>query len=150
MTLHCVTAVRANAGRPGDCGCADRAPRYPTGLTDGQRALPADFPPWPTVYGLHARWKKDGVLADITDLLRAAVRKAAGPIPSRRRRSWTPRACASPPWEPSPAAGPNAAGCKRRAGPAIVMLPSPSCGGRRGTKRCPARGRAARSLRAGG
>jgi putative transposase len=42
------------------------------------RALPADFPPWKTVYGLHARWKKDGVLADITDLLRAAVRTAAG------------------------------------------------------------------------
>ncbi len=42
------------------------------------RALPADFPPWQTVYGLHARWKHDGVLADITDLLRAAVRAAGG------------------------------------------------------------------------
>jgi hypothetical protein len=107
MTLHCVTAVRANAGRPCDCGCADRAPRYPTGLTDGQRPLPADFPPWPTAYGLHARWKKDGVLADITDLLRAAVRKAAGPISSRRRRSWTPRACASPPWGAESGGGPE-------------------------------------------
>ena len=45
------------------------------------RALPADFPPWRTVYGLHARWKKDGVLADITDLLRAAARVAAGRCP---------------------------------------------------------------------
>ena len=45
------------------------------------RALPADFPPWRTVYGMHARWKKDGVLADITDLLRAAVRVAAGRDP---------------------------------------------------------------------
>jgi transposase len=42
------------------------------------RALPADFPPWQTVYGMHARWKNDGVLADITDLLRAEVRAAAG------------------------------------------------------------------------
>lgn len=42
------------------------------------RALPADFPPWQTVYGMHARWKQDGVLADITDLLRAAVRTAEG------------------------------------------------------------------------
>jgi transposase len=42
------------------------------------RALPADFPPWRTVYGMSARWKEDGVLADITDLLRAAVRRAAG------------------------------------------------------------------------
>jgi putative transposase len=45
------------------------------------RALPADFPPWKTVYGMHARWKQDGVLADITDLLRAAVRTAAGRDP---------------------------------------------------------------------
>jgi len=42
------------------------------------RALPADFPPWQTVYGLHARWKADRVLDDITDRLRAAVRVAAG------------------------------------------------------------------------
>ena len=42
------------------------------------RALPADFPPWQTVYGLHARWKKDGVLAAITDLLRGRVRTLAG------------------------------------------------------------------------
>jgi len=45
------------------------------------RALPADFPPWQTVYGMCARWKADGVLADITDLLRAAVRTAAGRHP---------------------------------------------------------------------
>jgi transposase len=45
------------------------------------RAMPADFPPWRTVYGLHARWKKDGVLADLADLLRAAVRAASGRDP---------------------------------------------------------------------
>jgi transposase len=45
------------------------------------RALPADFPPWKTVYGMHARWKADGVLEDITDLLRARVRQAAGRDP---------------------------------------------------------------------
>ena len=124
MTLNRVTAACANAGRPCECGCAQRVPRYPTDLTDGQwavlepllpvmlcdtelggrpekhrrrtmidamfyvvdngikwRALPGDFPPWRTVYGLHARWKKDGVLADITDLLRAAVRTAGGRHP---------------------------------------------------------------------
>jgi putative transposase len=124
MTLNRVTAGRANAAWPCDCGCADRVPRYPTDLTDEQwavlesllpamlcdtelggrpekhwrrtmidavfyvvdngikwRALPADFPPWQTVYGMHARWKKDGVLADVTDLLRAAVRRAAGRHP---------------------------------------------------------------------
>jgi transposase len=41
------------------------------------RALPVDFPPWRTVYGMHARWKADGVLAGLTDLLRARVRSAA-------------------------------------------------------------------------
>ena len=45
------------------------------------RALPTDFPPWQTVYGMHARWKADSVLADVTDLLRAAVRKASGRHP---------------------------------------------------------------------
>lgn len=124
MPLNRVTAGRANAGWPCECGCAQRAPRYPTDLTDAQwaalepllpvmlsqtelggrpekhwrrtmvdallylvdngvkwRALPADFPPWRTVYGLHARWKQDGVLADITDRLRAAVRTAEGRDP---------------------------------------------------------------------
>jgi putative transposase len=126
MTLNRVPAGCANASRPCvcACGCADRAPRYPSDLTDEQwialepalpamlcdtelggrpekhhrrtmldavlyvvdngimwRALPADFPPWQTVYGLHARWKADGVLADIADLLRASVRVAAGRHP---------------------------------------------------------------------
>jgi len=42
------------------------------------RALPADFPPWQTVWGMFARWAGDGVAADITDLLRPRVRVAAG------------------------------------------------------------------------
>jgi len=121
MTLNPVPAGGANAGWPCECGCAQRAPRYPTDLTDGQwavlepvlpvmlcdtplggrperhwrramidamfyvadngckwRALPADFPPWQTVHGMLARWKRDGVWADVADLLRAAVRRAAG------------------------------------------------------------------------
>jgi transposase len=42
------------------------------------RALPGDFPPWKTVYGMHARWKADGVLEDITGRLRGRARQAAG------------------------------------------------------------------------
>jgi len=42
------------------------------------RALPRDFPPWKTVHAMLARWKEDGVWADITDLLRAGVRQAEG------------------------------------------------------------------------
>jgi putative transposase len=42
------------------------------------RALPKDFPPWQTVHGMFARWKKDGVWPGIVDLLRAAARVAEG------------------------------------------------------------------------
>ncbi len=45
------------------------------------RQLPRDFPKWKTVHGMFARWKKDGVWADIVDLLRAGVRRAAGRHP---------------------------------------------------------------------
>jgi putative transposase len=45
------------------------------------RNLPADFPPWKTVWGLFARWARDGVTADNTDRLRARARAAAGRNP---------------------------------------------------------------------
>jgi transposase len=42
------------------------------------RYLPADFPPWQTVYGYFAAWRDDGTLARLHDQLRAAARAAAG------------------------------------------------------------------------
>jgi len=42
------------------------------------RALPADFPPWRTVYGLYQRWHARGVTIAVHDALRAAARQAAG------------------------------------------------------------------------
>ena len=42
------------------------------------RALPADFPPWSTVYGFFAAWSRDLVWALVTDELRALARVAAG------------------------------------------------------------------------
>ena len=42
------------------------------------RALPADFPPWRTVYGLFQRWHARGVTIALHDALRAAARQAAG------------------------------------------------------------------------
>jgi len=45
------------------------------------RALPADFPPWQTVYGLFSRWRDDGAWAAIAGLLRAAARRSAGRDP---------------------------------------------------------------------
>jgi transposase len=45
------------------------------------RYLPADFPPWQTVYGYFAAWRDDGTLARLHDVLRAQVRTAAGRTP---------------------------------------------------------------------
>lgn len=42
------------------------------------RALPAEFPPWPTVYGWFARWRDDGTWVRIHDALRDQVRVRAG------------------------------------------------------------------------
>jgi transposase len=42
------------------------------------RYLPADFPPWRTVYGYFSAWRDDGTLARLHDVLRAQVRAAAG------------------------------------------------------------------------
>jgi putative transposase len=42
------------------------------------RMLPKDFPPWQTVYGYFARWKRDGTWQKIHDALRWKVRAAAG------------------------------------------------------------------------
>jgi transposase len=45
------------------------------------RYLPADFPPWRTVYGYFARWRDDGTVQQVHDRLRALARKAAGREP---------------------------------------------------------------------
>ena len=45
------------------------------------RYLPADFPPWQTVYGYFAAWRDDGTLARLHAQLRTQVRLAAGRQP---------------------------------------------------------------------
>jgi putative transposase len=42
------------------------------------RALPADFPPWQTVYDYHARWSADGTVNQLHNTLREQVRAHAG------------------------------------------------------------------------
>jgi transposase len=42
------------------------------------RNLPADFPPWRTVYGFLRRWRADRTLHDLVDDLRGIIRRAAG------------------------------------------------------------------------
>jgi transposase len=46
------------------------------------RALPVEFPPWPTVYSWFARWRDDGTWLRIHDALRDRVRVAAGRQPT--------------------------------------------------------------------
>src|SRR5262249_57988857 len=52
--------------------------RYVIGKGCVWRAVPADFPPWRTVYGLFQRWHARGVTIALHDALRAAARQAAG------------------------------------------------------------------------
>ena len=42
------------------------------------RMLPDEFPPWKTVYGYFAAWKKDGTLDRLHDELRGDLRQAEG------------------------------------------------------------------------
>lgn len=46
------------------------------------RALPADFPPFQTVYGFYRRWAAAGVITAIRDKLRQAVRERLGRCPN--------------------------------------------------------------------
>ncbi|MUT93640.1 IS5 family transposase [Streptomyces sp. Z38] len=45
------------------------------------RAMPSDFPPWPRVYAFFARWRDTGLVAELHDRLREAVRRAEGRSP---------------------------------------------------------------------
>ena len=42
------------------------------------RAMRSDFPPWPRVYAFFARWRDAGLVAELHDWLRGAVRDAEG------------------------------------------------------------------------
>jgi len=42
------------------------------------RALPVDFPPWPTVYHYFRTWNRDGTLTGLHNGLREQVRQAEG------------------------------------------------------------------------
>ncbi|GGR54676.1 IS5 family transposase [Streptomyces griseomycini] len=42
------------------------------------RAMSCDFPPWPRVYAFFARWRDLGLVAELHDRLRGAVRRSEG------------------------------------------------------------------------
>lgn len=54
------------------------------------RALPADFPPWQTVYGFFARWNRAGVVTFIRDQLRRRIRTDKGRCPFPVNRPHAP------------------------------------------------------------
>lgn len=45
------------------------------------RAMPSDFPPWPRVYAFFARWRDEGLVTELHERLREAVRLAEGRSP---------------------------------------------------------------------
>lgn len=45
------------------------------------RAMPCDFPPWPRVYAFFARWRDTGLVAELHERLREAVRRAESRSP---------------------------------------------------------------------
>ncbi len=54
------------------------AVRYLAGNGIKWRAMPADFPPWPSVYAFFARWRDAGLVTELHDRLREAVRAGEG------------------------------------------------------------------------
>lgn len=53
------------------------------------RAMPADFPPWPRVYAFFARWRDTGLVTELHDRLREAVRAGEGRSTEPSAGSWT-------------------------------------------------------------
>ncbi|MFF8911529.1 transposase [Streptomyces olivaceoviridis] len=49
--------------------------RHPVDNGIKWRAMPSDFPPWPRVYAFFARRRDAGLVAELRDRLRAAVRR---------------------------------------------------------------------------
>ncbi|GGT02948.1 hypothetical protein GCM10010254_24080 [Streptomyces chromofuscus] len=82
--------LAGSGGRPeGYCPADDRRGALP--LVDGikWRAMPCGVPPWPRVYAVSVRWRDTGLVAELNDRLRGAVRHAVAVRRSRVRRSWT-------------------------------------------------------------
>jgi transposase len=76
-----VPACQTHAGGRPETHCRRAvvdAIRYVTHNGCVWRALPADFPPWRTVYGIYQRWNATGATLALHDALRAAARQAAG------------------------------------------------------------------------
>ena len=76
-----VPAWRAGRGGRPETHCRRAvvdAIRYVTHNGCVWRALPADFPPWRTVYGIYQRWNASGATLALHDALRALARQAAG------------------------------------------------------------------------
>jgi putative transposase len=75
-----VGGTTAQGGRPPQYPRRDivDAIRYVDRTSCQWRALPADFPPWDTVYHYFRAWSRDGTLTRMHDGLRMQVRQALG------------------------------------------------------------------------
>jgi transposase len=75
-----VGGTTAQGGRPPEYPRRDivDAIRYVDRTSCQWRALPTDFPPWPTVYHYFQTWTADGTLTRLHDGLRGQLRQALG------------------------------------------------------------------------
>jgi putative transposase len=75
-----VGGTTAQGGRPPEYPRRDivDAIRYVDRTSCQWRALPIDFPPWPTVYHYFQTWTADGTLTRLHDGLRGQLRQALG------------------------------------------------------------------------
>jgi putative transposase len=78
-----VGGTTARGGRPPEYPRRDivDAIRYVDRTSCQWRALPADFPPWDTVYHYFRAWNRDGTLTRMHDGLRIQLRQALGRDP---------------------------------------------------------------------
>jgi transposase len=78
-----VGGTTAQGGRPPEYPRRDivDAIRYVDRTSCQWRALPADFPPWDTVYHYFRTWNRDGTLTRLHDGLRIELRQALGRHP---------------------------------------------------------------------
>ncbi|MEV5371790.1 transposase [Streptomyces albogriseolus] len=68
--------LSGRGGRPGGYGHRQMIDAVHCLVDNGikWRAMPADVPPWPRVYAFFARWRDTGLVTELHDRLREAVR----------------------------------------------------------------------------
>ncbi|WP_392973384.1 hypothetical protein [Streptomyces sp. LN245] len=67
--------------------------------------MPSDFPPWPRVYAFFARWRDTGLVSELHERLREAVRAGVGRSPEPSAGVVDSQSVKRTPPSPTPHAG---------------------------------------------